>query len=264
MSIVLGKGARISSKATVDCVDLELGAGTVVNAGAVVRGRMVRVGREGWIAVGAEVGGGSCMSRRSQFYAGDFLHMGRGSHVNIACAVTVGDEVGIGRGTTVYTHGAWLSPLQGFPCVFGDVVIGNKVWLPNAQVNPGVRIGSNVVVGAGAVVNDDLPAGCMAGGVPARVIREDVFPRQPHKRDFLDLAIDVSKTFGMFADTFESLTPDDVGVWWFGEAVFDLRQGTLTGRATGPACELREQLRRRGVRFRVSVNNKGEYEPWTD
>lgn len=264
MSIVLGKGARISSKATVDCVDLELGAGTVINAGAVVRGRLVRVGREGWIASGAEVGGGGCMSGRSEFYAGDFLHMGKGSHVNIACAATVGDEVGIGRGTSIYTHGAWLSPLKGFPCVFGDVVIGDRVWLPNAQVNPGVIIGSDVVVGAGAVVNDDLPAGCLAGGVPARVIREDVFPRRPTEHDFVNLAIDVSETFKLFADMFERLTTEDVGVWRFFGAVFDLRNTMLTGKATAPACELREQLRRRGVRFRTSVNDRGDFEPWTD
>jgi acetyltransferase-like isoleucine patch superfamily enzyme len=35
----------------------------------------------------------------------------------------------------------------------------------------GVRIGDHVVVGAGAVVTEDLPAGAVAVGVPARVVR---------------------------------------------------------------------------------------------
>jgi acetyltransferase-like isoleucine patch superfamily enzyme len=39
-------------------------------------------------------------------------------------------------------------------------------------VCPGVTIGDHTVVGAGAVVTRDLPAGVVAMGVPARVIRE--------------------------------------------------------------------------------------------
>jgi len=39
-------------------------------------------------------------------------------------------------------------------------------------VCPGVSIGENTVVGAGAVVTRDLPSGVVAAGVPARVIRE--------------------------------------------------------------------------------------------
>jgi maltose O-acetyltransferase len=39
-------------------------------------------------------------------------------------------------------------------------------------VNPGVTIGQDTVVGSGAVVTRDLPAGVVAAGVPARVLRE--------------------------------------------------------------------------------------------
>ena len=41
-----------------------------------------------------------------------------------------------------------------------------------AFVCPGVTIGQDTVVGAGAVVTKDLPAGVVAAGVPARVLRE--------------------------------------------------------------------------------------------
>jgi acetyltransferase-like isoleucine patch superfamily enzyme len=52
------------------------------------------------------------------------------------------------------------------------IVLGDNVWLgTGAKVLDGVRIGSDVVVGANAVVNADLPDGAVAAGVPARVLR---------------------------------------------------------------------------------------------
>ena len=37
---------------------------------------------------------------------------------------------------------------------------------------PGVTIGGNVVIATGAVVTKDVPGSCVAGGVPAKIIRE--------------------------------------------------------------------------------------------
>jgi acetyltransferase-like isoleucine patch superfamily enzyme len=52
------------------------------------------------------------------------------------------------------------------------IVLGDNVWLgTGAKVLDGVTIGSDVVVGANAVVSADLPDGAIAAGVPARVLR---------------------------------------------------------------------------------------------
>jgi len=52
------------------------------------------------------------------------------------------------------------------------ITLGDNVWLGGGViVLPGVTIGSDTVVGAGSVVSRDLPAGVLAVGTPARVVR---------------------------------------------------------------------------------------------
>lgn len=53
------------------------------------------------------------------------------------------------------------------------ITVGDSVWFgANVTVLPGVSIGDGTVVGAGSVVTKDLPAGVVAAGNPARVLRE--------------------------------------------------------------------------------------------
>jgi maltose O-acetyltransferase len=53
------------------------------------------------------------------------------------------------------------------------VTIGDDVWIGgNAVILPGVTIGNNCVVAAGAVVTKDVPANSLVAGVPARIIKQ--------------------------------------------------------------------------------------------
>lgn len=59
------------------------------------------------------------------------------------------------------------------------ITIGNNVWIgANVCVLPGVSIGDNCTIGAGSVVNKDIPAGTLAVGNPCRVIRRTDEDRQ--------------------------------------------------------------------------------------
>jgi virginiamycin A acetyltransferase len=55
----------------------------------------------------------------------------------------------------------------------GDTVVGNDVWFGyQVTVMPGVRIGDGAIIATGAVVTTDVPAYTIAGGNPARPIRQ--------------------------------------------------------------------------------------------
>ena len=52
------------------------------------------------------------------------------------------------------------------------ITVGDNVWFgASVTVLPGVTIGSNTVIGAGSVVNRDIPSGVVAVGNPCRVLR---------------------------------------------------------------------------------------------
>ena len=54
-----------------------------------------------------------------------------------------------------------------------EVYIGNDVWIGgNVTILPGITIGNNVVIAAGAVVTEDIPDNSLVGGVPAKLIHK--------------------------------------------------------------------------------------------
>src|SRR5688572_16144873 len=176
-AITLGDDVRILRHTTIRVLDeLEIGQGGTVNERCEIGGRTVRLGQELWMLPGAKIGGGSAFEHASRLEAGHYLHLGVDTFINTARPVTIGHEVGLGTRTSIYTHGAYPSRLQGFPVAFDGVEIGDFSWLPGAIVNPGVRIGRNCVIGVNSLVTTSIPDGSLAAGSPARIIREHAYP----------------------------------------------------------------------------------------
>lgn len=88
--------------------------------------------------------------------------------------VSFGDNVFIAPNCGFYTAGHPLDVEQrnqGLEYSY-PITVGNNVWFGgNVVVLPGVTIGNNTVIGAGSVVNRDIPSGVIAVGNPCRVIR---------------------------------------------------------------------------------------------
>ncbi len=89
--------------------------------------------------------------------------------------VIIGDNVFIGPNCAIYTPQHPIDAEtrnKGLEYAF-PVTIGNNVWLGgNVVILPDVTIGDNTVIGAGSVVNKNIPPNVIAAGNPCRVIRE--------------------------------------------------------------------------------------------
>jgi len=260
-SWVIGEDVRISDKARINVSEyFEIGDRSVIRNNVLIEGRHIEIGREAWIDEYAHIGGGSCFDYHSFLKAGDFLHIGKFSHINTARKVMIGDECGIGINTKIFTHGAYLSAYNGFPVQFADVEVGDRVWLPNAWVNPGVKIGNDVVVAAMSLVNRDLPSGCLAGGIPAKVLKENVYPRKltPQEKQQLvaNIARDVRMKLKLEGDRIHLEHPDTKEV-----TIFDLEKRMIEGVGNNRSETVKNQLRRYGIRFKYFLQN-GKYRPW--
>jgi maltose O-acetyltransferase len=84
--------------------------------------------------------------------------------------VRIGDDVTIARDALILAHDASTKRHLGYVRI-GKVDIGDRVFIgARSIVMPGVRIGNDVVIGAGSVVTHDIPDGVVAYGVPARTM----------------------------------------------------------------------------------------------
>ena len=111
---------------------------------------------------------------------GHNITIGDGSWVNFGLTaldvapIVIGQDVLIGPNCSLYTaiHPTEPGPRRAKWESAAPITLGDNVWLGGSVVVcPGVTIGENSIVGAGAVVTRDVPANSIAVGNPARVIR---------------------------------------------------------------------------------------------
>ena len=112
---------------------------------------------------------------------GNHCNIGEYNHITACNKIAIGDGLLTGRYVIISdnSHGGLseeeglIEPLKRKLQSKGEVVIGNNVWLGDkVAVLSGVHIGNNVIVAANAVVTKDLPDGCMAAGVPCKVVKK--------------------------------------------------------------------------------------------
>ncbi len=115
---------------------------------------------------------------KNEMVIGDGCWIGQQCFFHSAGNIIIGKNVGIGPGVKILTsthdiYAATDIPIMKRPLVFDKVLLGDGCDIGvNAVILPGVTLGNNVQVGAGAVVTHSFPDRAVIAGVPARLLHQ--------------------------------------------------------------------------------------------
>ncbi|KIC90499.1 DapH/DapD/GlmU-related protein [Flavihumibacter sp. ZG627] len=109
---------------------------------------------------------------------GKFIKIGKHVFINHACSfldmggITLEDHVLIGPKVNLITENHPLESKERRSLISKPILIKRNAWIgAAATILPGVTIGENAVVAAGAVVTSDVPDNTVVGGVPAKILK---------------------------------------------------------------------------------------------
>jgi acetyltransferase-like isoleucine patch superfamily enzyme len=128
--------------------------------------------------IGSEIDASTTVFAPFHTNFGRHITIGKNVFINHACTlldlggITIEDDVQIGPKVNIITENHPLEPAQRKVLLLKPVVIKRNAWIgAAATLLPGVTIGENAVVAAGAVVHKDVAANTVVGGIPAKVLK---------------------------------------------------------------------------------------------
>lgn len=109
---------------------------------------------------------------------GKHTRIGKNVFINFGCTmldlggITIEDDVLIAPNVSLLSEGHPVSPQDRHSLVPKPVHIKQNAWIgANSTILPGVTVGKNAIVAAGAVVSKDVPDNTIAGGIPAKILK---------------------------------------------------------------------------------------------
>jgi acetyltransferase-like isoleucine patch superfamily enzyme len=182
-NVRIGKGTKIKPFSYVAAEHLEIGDYCTIKSLSIISTRIVKMGNYVHIANFSFI--------RGPFMKQSKITIGNHSRIFPFCwldtnqRITIGNNVGIGGFSLLFTHGVWSNYFRGGPISFKDIVIEDDVWLPwRVFVMPGVTIGKGSIIGANSLLNKSISPNSLAAGSPAKILKED-FIKEPDPIEIL-------------------------------------------------------------------------------
>lgn len=129
----------------------------------------------GQIALGknCRVHMGAKIYNEGEITIGNNTYINPGSLIIIKNKLTIGSGCKISWGLTVMDDD--LHSITGKTENKGEIIISDNVWIgADCKILKNVCIGEGAIIAAGSIVTKNIPANCLAAGIPARIIKEDV------------------------------------------------------------------------------------------
>ena len=201
-SFSVGEKTSINDSILLSNGPIEIGRAVQIKEESVLKAfRGIKVGDRTIIDRGVIVGG--LQSEKSFFEVGSRCVVLHHTYINTAREVVIGNNTGIGGYCMIFTHGVWQNVFKGYPFQFGRVEIKDDAWLPwHVFVMPGVSIGKGATIAGGSVVTSDIPDYCLAGGVPAKIIKKEDYPKQLNLDEKNKLAKEILQDFESYFRNF--------------------------------------------------------------
>ena|SRR6218665_3982853 len=233
-TLSIGDNAILGNKNDITCLSCEMGEYLFFDSNIII-------------------GHGGKLSYNSRIKIGKHCMICAYVKLNVNYAITIGDDVGIGEYVDVWTHGSFPPVLDGFPAQFGPVTIGNNVWLPaKSTVLANVTIGDNIVIGVYSLINKNLPSGCLAGGIPVKILKENQYPvvdRVKNTALVNEIITEYKKQMQFKNIDAVILFNEETFIIECNKVLFDLNNKTTQGELGAVEEDFRDYLRRRGIKF---------------
>lgn len=255
-TIIIPESSFIHESTIIECDHFEVGECTYIGPNNKIACKSFIAGNYLYMTEGVEIGRGGCKGPNSNVTIGNGVGIFENTVINPSEPVDIGDNVGIGGEVMIWTHGAWLDVMQGFPADFGPVKIGKNVWLPaRSIVLPNVEIGDNTVIGIGSIINKNIPSGSLAAGSPCKVIKENYYPRNLKEeekekivRDILEGWYKLHKMKGINAEA-KYIDGQIILMQDNNQTIYDVNEKIMFGYENNVSEDLRDYLRRRGIKI---------------
>lgn len=219
------------------------------------------------------IGGGGAWGKNSGIEIGARSLISSECIINTGEFVKIGEEVGLSPRVQIFTHSHWQNILKGYKPAFGPVTIGDGSYITgNCLITPGVKLGKGCTVLANSLVIEDVEDFTMVVGVPAKPTSKIDIELSLEQKDRImrrlmkELWDEVSyrgfdsqnvQYFLEYNPSRDGIVPVVLCFSKVGDrkqlpktVIFDLTNYEIIGKETPLSDEVRNFLRRRGVRFK--------------